>query len=392
MLELSKIEAYRASLHLAACDLHQLVANVCSMFSARVMAKRLSLTAEVASDLPTAVLADEGKIRQILVNLVGNAVKFTEAGGITLRLSAWTQDRLRWLVQIDIEDTGSGIAAAELGGLFRQFEQAAAGRKIGAGTGLGLVISREFARIMGGDITVRSVEGRGSVFTVTLRLDAVAAEPTPPRRSSRPRLRRLSAGQLPCKVLVVDDQEDSSRMLSELLGSVGFEIETAANGVEAIAQFQRHRPRAILMDLRMPLMDGAEATRQIRTMAGGQEVRILGLSASVITDLRTPMEGVDDFLGKPFQSDELLDRLRGMLNLRFETDLPAPPAAPRSLTEIPPHLVEPLRRAVVSADLDAALALLDELSAEAPGMAAELRALLDNFEWDRIAGLLPPPS
>lgn len=392
VLELSKIEAQRASLHLAACDLRQLLANVCSLFSVRLAAKSLSFTSEIAPNLPAAVVADEGKIRQILVNLLGNAVKFTEAGSIALRVSAWAQDGGRWLVQMDIRDTGPGIAPDELKSLFRQFEQAAAGRKAGSGTGLGLVISREFARMMEGDISVRSAEGRGSVFTVTLRLDAAAEEPATRRHVARPRLRCLSAGQPPCKILVVDDQEDSRRLLSALLGSVGLEVETATNGVEAVAQFQRHRPRAIVMDLRMPLMDGAEATRQIRSLEGGREVRILGLSASVIAELRTPMDGVDDFLGKPFQDDELLERLRRLLDLRFEIDQPARPAgAARGAERIPPRFVEPLRRAVTSADLDATLALLDELSGEAPVLAAELRTLVDTFEWDGIVRLLPPP-
>ncbi len=392
VLELSKIEAQRATLNLGPCDLRQLAENVQFMFSARVEAKNLAFTVELAPDLPDAVLADESKIRQILVNLVGNAVKFTESGSVALRLRALPQDREHWLVQAEIEDTGPGIAPHEVGLLFQQFEQTATGRRSGSGTGLGLAISREFARMMEGDITVRSEEGRGSVFAVTLRLGAVAGEPARPRPATPPRVRRLAPGQPPCPILVVADQEDSRRLLGSLLRSVGFEVATASNGVEAVAAFTRRRPRAILMDLRMPFMDGAEATRRIRALDGGRAVRILGLSASVIQELRDPMEGVDDFLGKPFRDDELLERLRRLLDVRFETDTPLEPAPAHSSTALPLRFVEPLRRAVASADLDATLNLLEDLESESPLLAAELRALTDSFDWDRIASLLPPPA
>ncbi len=391
VLELSKIEARRAALKLGPCDLRQLAANVRSTFAARIAAKGFSFTADIAPDLPAAVLADEGKIRQILVNLLGNAVKFTEAGTVTLRLRALPQDREHWLVQAEVEDTGPGIAPHELDRLFQQFEQTATGRRAGSGTGLGLAISREFARMMEGDIAVRSTEGRGSVFTVTLRLGAVAGEPARPRAAAPPRVLRLAPDQPPCTLLVVDDQEDSRRLLLSLLRSIGFVVETASNGVEAVSVFTRLRPRAILMDLRMPFMDGAEATRRIRAMDGGREVRILGLSASVIQELRDPMEGVDDFLGKPFRDDELLERLRRLLGVRFDTDAPGGSAPPNSSTALPPRFVEPLRQASSAADLDAVLALLDDLAHETPELAAELRTLADRFDWDRIAALLPPP-
>ncbi len=392
VLELSKIEARRASLKLAPCNLHHLVENVQFMFSPRVEAKHLAFTVDLAPDLPSTVLADEGKIRQILVNLLGNAVKFTETGSIALRLRALPQDREHWLVHAEIEDTGPGIAAHELDRLFQQFEQTATGRKSGSGTGLGLAISREFARMMEGDITVRSVEGRGSVFTVTLRLGASADEPARPLPASPPRAFHLAAGQPPCPILVVDDQEDSRRLLQSLLRSVGFEVETAANGLEAVARFQQRRPRAILMDLRMPFMDGAAATRRIRDLEGGNDVRILGLSASVIQELRDPMEGVDDFLGKPFRDDELLERLRRLLDLRFASEPATPTTAAHSPAALPPRFAAPLRQAVAAADLDATLALLDELAAESPELAAELRALTDRFDWDRIATFISPPA
>jgi PAS domain S-box-containing protein len=394
ILEISKIEAQRATLRLGTCDLRVMARDLYALFSPRTAARGIVLAFEGISNLPAQVVGDEGKIRQILVNLLGNAVKFTERGRIVLRLRALRDDDARWLLHAEIEDTGPGIAPDELHRLFQQFEQTSAGRKAGTGTGLGLVISRSFARMMDGDIAVRSVEGHGSVFTVTLRLGVVAGTgaATPPSSTGRPL--RLSGGQPPCPILVVDDQNDSRNMLRELLAGLGFEVSAVANGAEAVAAVHNSPPRAIVMDLRMPVMDGIEATRHIREIDRTGQIRILGLSASVLREGGEPMPGVDDFLGKPFRDDELLERLRRLLGVRY--DYEPKPASPmqspltRQTLAIPPELVPPLRNALAAADLDTVLALLTTLSQQAPRTAAELRLLADRFDWEAIAALLPP--
>jgi|GEM_PF-1836500 len=394
ILEISKIEAQRATLRLGPCDLRVMARDLYALFSPRTAARGVVLAFDGISNLPAQVVGDEGKIRQILVNLLGNAVKFTEHGRIVLRLRALRDDDAHWLLHAEVEDTGPGIAPDELHRLFQQFEQASAGRRAGTGTGLGLVISRSYARMMDGDIAVRSVEGHGSVFTVTLRL-GVAAGPdtaTPPPSTGRPL--RLAAGQPPCPILVVDDQDDSRNMLRELLAGLGFEVSAVANGAEAVSAVRNSTPRAIVMDLRMPVMDGIEATRRIREIDRTGQVRILGLSASVLREGGEPMPGVDDFLGKPFRDDELLERLRRLLGVRY--DYEPKPAAPmqspltRQTLSIPPALVHPLRNALAAADLDTVLALLGTLDQQAPRTAAELRLLADRFDWEAIAALLPP--
>ncbi len=393
ILEISKIEAQRATLRLGPCDLRVMARDLYALFSPRTAARGVVLAFEGISNLPAQVVGDEGKIRQILVNLLGNAVKFTERGRIVLRLRA-LEDNAHWLLHAEVEDTGPGIAPEELHRLFQQFEQASAGRKAGTGTGLGLVISRSYARMMDGDITVRSVEGSGSVFTVTLRL-GVAAGPgaaTPPPSAGRPL--RLAAGQPPCPILVVDDQDDSRNMLRELLAGLGFEVSAVANGAEAVAAVRNSPPRAIVMDLRMPVMDGIEATRRIREIDHTGQVRILGLSASVLREGGEPMPGVDDFLGKPFRDDELLERLRRLLGVRY--DYEPKPTSPmqspltRQTLAIPSELVSPLRNALAAADLDTILTLLATLAQQSPHTAAELRLLADRFDWEAIAALLPP--
>ncbi|PTX99066.1 PAS domain S-box protein [Opitutus sp. ER46] len=392
VLEISKIEANRASLKLAPCDLGALARDVHSMFGARAEAKGLALVIEGLSSLPRRVITDDGKLRQILVNLLGNAVKFTPHGRITLRLRALREDDAHWLIQGEVEDTGVGISAEDQTRLFQRFEQAAAGRALGSGTGLGLVISRGFARLMGGDITVRSEVGHGSTFSVALRVGAVADEAPDERRAAARCVLRLRPGQRVRRLLVVDDQGDSRRLLSELLGGVGFEIREAADGAAAIDVFEAWRPDAIIMDLRMPNMDGAEATRRIREREHGRTVKILGLSASVLGEDPRPIPGTDDFLGKPFRDAELFERLRRLLDVEFEyAAAPSAPAGAKAAIagQVPVEFAAALRQAIAAADLDAVMGILNSMGAQAPSFAAELRRLAERYDWEALAAHVP---
>ncbi|PTX96534.1 PAS domain S-box protein [Opitutus sp. ER46] len=393
VLEISKIEAQRATLKVGPCDLRALLRDLHAMFAARTTAKGVALGFEGLSDLPSRVIADEARIRQIFVNLLGNAVKFTDAGKITVRIQTSRQEDGHWLVRAEVQDTGPGIASEELGRLFRQFEQADAGRRVGSGTGLGLAISREFARMMGGDITVQSELGRGSRFLVTLQLRAAPEAMTESELRPRARVLRLAVDQPACRVLVVDDQEDGRRMLVELLQGVGFDVTTAANGLEAAARFEQRPCHGVIMDLRMPVMGGSEATTRIRALDSTGQVKVIGLSASVLREGDEPLPGFDAFMGKPFRDEELLERLRQLLGVRYDYDAARKddmrvrrPAGP-----VPPAFVGPLRRAVEAADLDAVLALVAEMSAEAPALAAQLREMADRFAWDELAQVLPAP-
>ncbi len=389
VLEMSKIEARRATLKLGPCDLTQVAQDVHSIFTPRTEAKGLRFHLELAPGLPKRVTADEGKIRQILINLVGNAVKFTEHGEIHLRLTAHRADDTHWRLELSVTDTGIGIGRDEIERLFQHFEQTAAGRRLGTGTGLGLAISREFARMMEGDITVRSRLGVGSTFTASLCV-APADEQPGPSLPSPGRIVHLASGQAPCRVLVVDDEADNRQLLTALLQSVGYLTAEAADGAQAVAAFTREAPDAIIMDLRMPIMDGAEATRRIRQLDAAKRVRIIGLSASVIRDLREPMEGVDAFIGKPFRDDDLLGQLGQLLGLRYDYEVePASAVTPSRPPTVPPILAARLRHAATAADLDAAHAILAELAALDPSSAAQLARIVAAFDWDALLALLP---
>ena len=396
ILEMSKIEAHRIVLRPTPFDLRSLVRDLQLMFGDRARAKGLEFAVEIegADTLPPAVTGDEGRLRQILVNLIANAVKFTTAGRVTVRLQLTAPMGECWRLCARIEDTGSGIAPADMPRLFKQFEQAAAGRAAG-GTGLGLAISRELARLMGGDITAESRLGEGSVFELQVPLEfaegPVLARPPGQRWVAA----RLAPGQPPCRVLIVDDIEDNRRLLAELLSAAGFEVREAIDGSQAIEAFDRWAPHAILMDVRMPVMDGNEATMRIRVRPGGRTVKIISLSASVFAENREQMlaAGADDFVGKPFAEDVLLDKLGGMLGLDYErasapadahastsADAPAGPSpAPRPL---PSHLVTALRQALDSVDFDLALELIAMVATHDPHLATALRARVETFDYD----------
>src|SRR6186713_2679405 len=284
ILEMSKIEAGRTTLNPSTFDLPVLLNDLEMMFRVRTNEKKLSFSVESIGDVPQYIVGDINKLRQVFINVLGNAVKFTEQGGIALRVMP-DRDCGTLYLRVEIEDTGPGISPDEQDKLFRHFEQTKTGQQAGTGTGLGLAISQEFVRLMGGAITVNSHVGKGSVFVIQLPLkegDAQAVQAT-----DKPRhVLSLQPGQAACRVLIADDIEDNRQLLAQLLAPVGFEIRLATNGAEAVREFEEWRPSLILMDFRMPVMDGHEAIRRIRSMAGGGDARIIAVTASAMDDNR----------------------------------------------------------------------------------------------------------
>src|SRR4051794_4357755 len=285
ILEMSKIEAGRTTLNPSTFDLTVLLKDLEMMFRVRTDEKGLSFSVETIGDVPRFIVTDINKLRQVFINVIGNAVKFTEEGGVGLRVRADRGGAAGPSLRVEVEDTGPGISPDELDKLFRHFEQTKTGQQTGTGTGLGLAISREFVRLMGGDITLSSQVGRGSVFVVNLPLKEGEAQAVHAKDNPRHVL-RLQPGQSACRVLIADDIEDNRQLLAQLLGPVGFEIRLATNGAEAVQEFEQWRPHLVLMDFRMPVMDGHEAIRRIRAMAGGEGPKIIAVTASAMDDNR----------------------------------------------------------------------------------------------------------
>jgi signal transduction histidine kinase/FixJ family two-component response regulator len=399
ILEMSKIEAGRTTLNPTTFDLPGLLEDLEMMFRVRTDAKKLSFLVELIGDVPQYIVTDINKLRQVFINVLGNAVKFTGRGGIGLRVRVDREDSREPFLRVEIEDTGPGISADEQDKLFRHFEQTKTGQKAGTGTGLGLAISREFVRLMGGDITVSSQVGKGSVFVIHLPLKEGGAQAVQPKNKPQHVL-RLQPGQPICRVLIVDDVEDNRQLLAQLLGPVGFDIRLANDGEQAVKEFEQWRPHLILMDFRMPVMDGHEAIRRIRAAASGKELKIIAVSASALNENRQVLLGIgaDDFIGKPFREVELFQKIHAHLGVEYvyatEPGAHAPEEeaelTPESLASLPQDLIHPMREAVISADLDQLLAKIQEVEDRDPRVAQGLRLLAERFEYQKLLDLFGP--
>ena len=401
ILEMSKIEAGRTTLNPSTFDLPVLLKDLEMMFRVRTDEKKLSFSVEMIGDVPQYIVTDINKLRQVFINVLGNAVKFTEQGGIGLRVRADREGATGPFLRVEIEDTGPGISPDDQDKLFRHFEQTKTGQQAGTGTGLGLAISREFVRLMGGDITVSSQVGKGSVFVIHLPLKEGEAQAVQAKDKPRHVL-RLQPGQATCRVLIADDIEDNRQLLAQLLAPVGFEIRLATNGAEAVQEFEEWRPHLILMDFRMPVMDGHEAIRRIRAMAGGEDTKIIAVTASAMDENRQELMeiGADDFISKPFREAELFQKIHAHVGVEYVyAEDPAAAAqeeaaelTPESLAGWPQDLIDPMREAVITADLDQLLARIQEVEARDPRIAQGLRRLAEGFQYQKLLDLFSTGS
>ena len=321
VLDLAKIEAGRITLQADDFDLMMLVEELTQLFHLRAAAKGLALDVTVDPNVPEFVHADEGKLRQMLINLLGNAVKFTDKGKVNLTVTGMAPagTRRRWRLRFVVRDTGAGIARDDLSAIFEPFIQAARGKAAREGTGLGLPISRNFARLMGGDLTVAStgIAGEGSEFTLEIpvdRVDSMNGEIVEMRQ-----LVRLAPDQPHFRLLVVEDDDASRKLLADLLARLGFDVRTAGNGREAIERWLEWQPHLIWMDMRMPVLDGRAATRHIKSTRKGQATVVVAVSAGVIGAEREAVlaDGCDDFVAKPFREQDIVECLARHLNARF---------------------------------------------------------------------------
>jgi CheY-like chemotaxis protein len=334
ILDLSKIEAGHLEVEKIACSPHALASEVVNVLGVRAREKGLSLDYEVRGRVPATIVSDPTCLRRMITNLAGNAIKFTEAGGVkvTLRM-ADSQDAPR--IAIEVADTGIGIAADKLDSMFDPFTQADSSvtRRFG-GTGLGLTISRRFARALGGDIVVASEPGKGSTFTMTvqtgplegvpmLERSELAAQPGDDAEAGRYRWTFP-----PARVLVVDDGAENRELLRLVLGEAGLQVDEAEHGRAGVERARALAYDVILMDMQMPVMDGYTAVRTLR--ADGQKVPIFALTANAMKGSEKAVmdAGCSGFLTKPVNIDRLLLALAELLGgTRVEASLEPPPAA-----------------------------------------------------------------
>lgn len=398
VLAMSKVEAGLVTLSPSRFDLHEMLDDLERMFRLRAEGKGLALEVERRDDFPRHVRADERKLRQILINLLGNAIKFTEQGTIVLRARRHAHDDER--VLFEVADTGIGIAPEHADRVFIPFEQTHTGRHDSGGTGLGMAISREFAELMGGRLTFTSRLQVGTTF----RLE-IPVELTDGGKSGNPHRYRvvgLKPEHLRTRALIVDDMPDNRSLLHALLGAQGFDVREAASGEEAVSIVRNWLPRIILMDIRMPGIGGHAAIRELRQLPGGRELAILALSAGAFEEDRAAAlsSGADDFVAKPFRDDDLLTRIGQWAGIELLTiDEDTPPAAPPTgrapdparIGTLPPALRDRMHEATTNADLERLLALIDEAESHDAATAQALRVLAVGYEYDKLSELMRTP-
>jgi signal transduction histidine kinase/DNA-binding response OmpR family regulator len=458
VLEMSKIEAGRIQLNLTRFNLYHLLNHLEAMLRVKANAKQLTLVVECAPDLPQYIETDEGKLRQVLLNLIGNAIKFTKRGGVTLRVkvddsSAGQVSRPRLepispaldatqaadrehpdqgellppdpptpLITLifEVEDTGPGIAPEEMSQLFQPFSQTRAGQQTNEGTGLGLAISRKFVQLMGGEITVQSAISQGTRFKFYIQVGRAAVEAMPAAKSNR--VIALAPGQPTYRILVVEDKKENSEFLVKLLVPLGFEVRVAANGQTGVSLWEQWHPQIVLMDIRMPVMDGVEATWRIRGIERNWQLhqanganseqsskdfsptKIIALTASVFEETKADAVaiGCDDFLSKPVEENTLLLKIAEHLGVRYlyshseEADIHNSQVEIAftlrdlavDLAQMPTDWVQQMYQFALRGSDEPILQLIEQIPEAQASLAEALTNWVTNFQFDEIIRLV----
>lgn len=397
VLDLSKIESGHTVLHEAAFDLHRLLRDLKETFALQAKTKGVQLLFDKGSNVPEQVSTDQLRLREVLLNLLGNALKFTDRGYVKLQVRASSILNGRCRLSFSVEDTGPGIAAHELSTIFNAFEQTRTGRERGEGTGLGLTISHGYVQLMGGELILESEEGRGTKagFEIPVSIPSTHLQQT--EKLGR-RVIALAPGQEVPRILVVDDQWTARHLLARVLKPLGFDVREASEGSEAITIWKQWQPHLICMDMRMPGMDGCEATRRIRTTPEGKAVVILAVTASSFDQDQTKILecGCNDSLRKPFDEAKLFELLQRYLDIRFvyEGTSEGSPIEgngkgqelnlEEALTSLSPSLREALHKALMELDTAAIAKTLVEIEAYNHRICEVLRKHTDNYQYGQI--------
>jgi PAS domain S-box-containing protein len=410
ILEMSRIESGRVELHEEPFDLHQFIAELVDVFTLRAEKKGLSFRVKQAKHLPTYVCADEGKLRQVLSNLITNAMKFTEKGHVTFSVD-WMPllmnnevpniSQEQFMLTVFVQDTGVGIAEEYHSTIFNAFSQAIPHRRTHEGTGLGLSISQKFVQMMGGHIAVQSVVGEGSTFSFTIAVKLAAEKEYAQRAPALPQAKIVASSNNHQRILVVDDRWESRTLLMKILRPLGFEMREAINGQEAIEVWQQWNPDLIFMDIRMPVMGGCEATRHIKSTEQGRQLPIIALTASVFEQDRVMMleVGCNDFLRKPFEEQDLVQILATYLGIEVayeepeavslspNTTSPSEESLLEALRRCSPDLIRQLHRAALLGEGEKVADLVTIMGDVSQSLSEHFLSLAEEFRFDQIVNL-----
>lgn len=408
VLNLSGIETGQVEWYESSFDLYHLIANMEQMFTLSTQQKDITFTLTIAPDVPRTIVTDEMKLRQVLMNLLSNAVKFTKSGGVSLRVAyvdtmigdesdATANDAICARLSFEVEDTGPGIAADELASLFDSFVQASTGRWKSESVGIGLALCRNYVQLMGGDMTVRSQVGQGSVFAFDITVSLGC-----PRLGTPQQPTHTIAGLVPnqplYRILVADDHTESRQLLVSLLAPVGFEVDEASNGLEALALWEQWHPHIIFSNIRLPFLDGYDLARRIKATPQGKHTTLVAVTTSAFEeDCATIMAaGYDDYMLKPLHMGDIFEMIARYLGVSYQhvesetvttedqpdkmVTLPA-----ESLAGLPANTVASLHYAATIGDMHLLSEIIEAIYVNDMLLATRLQELVETFRFDLIA-------
>ncbi|MDJ0647715.1 MAG: ATP-binding protein [Xenococcaceae cyanobacterium MO_188.B19] len=405
ILEMSKIEAGKIELNYTDCNIYRLLASIEEMLQIKARSKQLDLVFNIDHNLPQFIKIDESKLRQLLINLVGNAIKFTNVGSVNLEILLESTDANNNRLVFIIKDTGIGIAASELETLFDPFIQTTSGIKSQEGTGLGLTISRKFVQLMGGDITIQSQLNVGT--TVKFDIKYQKSQRILSNRETKPQVVGLAPNQENYRILIVEDIKENRQLILEILESVGFNVREARNGQQAIWIWQEWQPHLIWMDIQMPIVNGYEAIEQIRKREKRQKnlqsTVIIALTASAFQEEREKILaiGADDFVSKPFAEWTIFEKIQTHLKVDFVWQSESSTTQIQSQNQtilnqqelinvllsspIDQDWINKLHFAAIELDEELMIETIEEIAADYQNLAQTLTHWVNNFQFDLIA-------
>ncbi|MES9955264.1 MAG: response regulator [Candidatus Thiodiazotropha sp. 6PLUC2] len=395
VLDISKIESGRTVLEESHLDLHQLLLELKSLMYVRAAEKSLDFILQQSADLPRNISVDGAKLRQVLINLIGNAIKYTSRGSVSLNALLVSQESAEQaLLRFEVEDSGTGIRPEDQERIFSPFVQLGDRPPAEAGTGLGLAICKQYVDLMKGEINIESELGKGALFHFEIPVTVIPSATTP-AATARGRVLGVADGQPVYRILIVEDQTENRLLLRQLLDPLGFDLREAVNGQEAIELFQEWHPHLIFMDIRMPVMDGLQATRNIKASDSSEQTYIVALTAHALEEERKEIlaAGCDDFIRKPYTIADILDTLSHNLGVRFiYADDKAPtagvPLDAKQLSTLPDELLSSLELGLSRIDLDAVNRSIEEIRTLKPSLADALSPVVKELQFSRILQLI----
>ena len=401
ILEISKIDAGRAILNPKNFDLHTFLHDLKMMFLIRTEAKNLKFDVSIPDNFPRCVFADEVKLKKIILNLLENALKFTAYGGISLRVRSEEERGNTFRLVVEVEDSGIPIGPNELTGLFQFFELAKSGVRSNSSNGIGLAISRQYIRLMCGDLSVSPLENKGNIFRFEVKIQ-LGKETQKEGQLCFRKVLGLQPGQASISILVVDDLEENRLLLVKMLQKIGFKTVEASNGEKAVIEFEKSRPDLIFMDLHMPITNGYEATKQIRQRPEGKTTPIIAITGSNFLEDHPSLfsTGMSDYVSKPFKEQDILSKIASFLSLHYvyaeenPALVPAEPVllphqlSPDALSVFPKELLEKISNATISGERDLLFKLLDESMGINKRVADCLLLLVKEYKYNILLELL----